>query len=357
MKNPNSYGTIVKLPGKRRKPFAVRITTGWHQEYDDDGIPVGKPKQLKQYIGYYATRKEAISALSVHNTTRDGEVATPATDRAVRAQNEPVRPTFGEIWNEIRKMKKVQWSISTLRNYDSCFTRCKSIENRRIDLITYPELQRLMNSCMKEGKTAGSLKLFKVFMTLVFGEAVKMQYIVSSPVQYVTYKATAEKRVKKALPDSVLQTIAKSDCRTRDLCLILAYTGMRIGELLDLREENIHLEDHYMVAGSKTKAGTGRTIPIHPVVAEILPRWMEAPKVGYTRLTGLLREDCTEYGMSFSFHELRHTFITNANRYDMDLYCLKEIVGHSRGDVTEDVYTHIPPEKLYAQICLIPSVV
>ena len=29
MRNPNGYGSVVKLSGKRRKPFAVRITIGW----------------------------------------------------------------------------------------------------------------------------------------------------------------------------------------------------------------------------------------------------------------------------------------------------------------------------------------
>lgn len=357
MKNPNSYGTIVKLPGKRRKPFAVRITTGWHQDYDDDGIPVGKPKQLKQYIGYYASRKEAISALSVYNTTKGGEAATPAVNHAVSSQNGPVCPTFADVWAEIRKMKRVQWSNTTLANYDSSFNRCKPIHQRRMDLITYPDLQKLMNNYMKEGRTAGVLKLFKVFLTMVFGEAIKMKYISVSPVQYVTYKGTARKKVKKALPDSILKTIATSNCRTRDLCLILAYTGLRIGELLDLQEEDIHYDEHYMIGGKKTEAGTGRTIPIHPFIEDILPRWMAAPRPGYTRLTELLKADCEVYGMQFTFHELRHTFVTNGNRYDMDLYCLKEIVGHSRGDVTEDIYTHIPVQKLYDQICKIPAIV
>ena len=26
MRNPNGYGSVIKLKGKRRKPFAVRVT-------------------------------------------------------------------------------------------------------------------------------------------------------------------------------------------------------------------------------------------------------------------------------------------------------------------------------------------
>ena len=32
MKLPNGYGSVVKLSGKRRKPYQVRKTAGWHYD-------------------------------------------------------------------------------------------------------------------------------------------------------------------------------------------------------------------------------------------------------------------------------------------------------------------------------------
>ena len=29
MRNPNGYGCVYKLSGKRRKPFAARVTIDW----------------------------------------------------------------------------------------------------------------------------------------------------------------------------------------------------------------------------------------------------------------------------------------------------------------------------------------
>lgn len=57
MRLPSGYGSIIKKGGKRRRPFAVRITVGW----TDEG------KQLYKYLGYFATRKEAISCLDNYN--------------------------------------------------------------------------------------------------------------------------------------------------------------------------------------------------------------------------------------------------------------------------------------------------
>lgn len=30
MRLPNGYGGVVKLSGKRRKPYAARVRAGWH---------------------------------------------------------------------------------------------------------------------------------------------------------------------------------------------------------------------------------------------------------------------------------------------------------------------------------------
>ena len=57
MKNPNGYGSVIKLSSKRRRPFAARITTG----YDDSG------KQIYKYLGYCVTRKEVMQELSMYS--------------------------------------------------------------------------------------------------------------------------------------------------------------------------------------------------------------------------------------------------------------------------------------------------
>ena len=46
MKNPNGYGSVVKLSGNRRKPYCARKTSGWN----DKGYPI------YSVIGYYANR-------------------------------------------------------------------------------------------------------------------------------------------------------------------------------------------------------------------------------------------------------------------------------------------------------------
>lgn len=66
----------------------------------------------------------------------------------------------------------------------------------------------------------------------------------------------------------------------------------------------------------------------------------------YTRF----KEIMARLKMKHTPHEARHTFITLAKEAEMNEYCLKLIVGHEIGDVTERVYTHRTIENLRTEI-------
>ena len=63
MKLPNSYGSISKLSGKRRKPYLVRVTKGW--EYDEAN---DKFRQIRLTLGTFAKREEALHALDEYRS-------------------------------------------------------------------------------------------------------------------------------------------------------------------------------------------------------------------------------------------------------------------------------------------------
>lgn len=61
IKLPNKYGSVYKLPGNRRKPWAVRKTKSWFIDEND------KLKRTYEYIRYYESRQEALQALAEYN--------------------------------------------------------------------------------------------------------------------------------------------------------------------------------------------------------------------------------------------------------------------------------------------------
>jgi hypothetical protein len=60
MRRPNKSGSVIKLSGKRRRPYAVRIYVGM-EEVD------GKAKLKYKYIDYFEKRKEALAFLEKYN--------------------------------------------------------------------------------------------------------------------------------------------------------------------------------------------------------------------------------------------------------------------------------------------------
>ena len=47
-KNPNGFGSVVKLSGNRRRPYDVQVTTGWKLVMGKDGKP--RKRQIYDHI-------------------------------------------------------------------------------------------------------------------------------------------------------------------------------------------------------------------------------------------------------------------------------------------------------------------
>ena len=78
MKLPNSYGSVIKLGGKRRKPYAVRIS----KLVEDD---TGKVKRKYTYLAYFAKPEMAYTYLAEYNS---GAVGLAYFRRDVREMEE-----------------------------------------------------------------------------------------------------------------------------------------------------------------------------------------------------------------------------------------------------------------------------
>lgn len=129
MKLPNAYGSVYKLSGKRRKPWAVRKTVGWKQ------IPEKKTAYpIYQFLGYYASRTEALQALAAYNADpHDLKLDTI---------------TFAEVYK--RWSAEYFETIKNPANHKTAYNICKPIYTMRMAEIKLDHLQKLMDD---SGKT------------------------------------------------------------------------------------------------------------------------------------------------------------------------------------------------------------
>jgi integrase len=150
-----------------------------------------------------------------------------------------------------------------------------------------------------------------------------------------------------------------------DTVLIMIYTGLRIGELLLIKNSDIHLEERYMRGGIKTAAGRNRVIPINK---KILPLIKARYEQDHKYLVVNFKNEIMKYGnyyrekwpiimeqlqLDHGIHDCRHTCATLLDNAGANKLSIKRILGHASQDITDKVYTHKDIEELLKAIDLI----
>ena len=389
---PNGYGGVTKLSGNRSKPYmawiphkriiAGRILNSYYEDvkeleeyvngkefkntefekdvrnlinkYSADSLEV---KRKKIPIGYYETREEALLSLAEYNKTPiDGELKNL---------------TFAQIWMIVRSelSKKVQ--ASTLAHYDGSFKHCANIHNKKITAIKTVDMQRCIDY-VAETYPAVQGKVIMI-CNYVFKYAMEQDIVQKNYAEFLKTKSYdadegvpfAKEEIQKILDnrDWRYKTKNKSITTGFDMpraVIILLYTGMRIGELLNVKMEHIHLDERYIeVQGTKTENAV-RITPIHEDIVDLLYSDGEhlicdnknAPVKYATFEKSIWKKYCADLGFDHKVHDTRHTFITLAQECGISPVMLRKMVGHStkKFDITDNVYTHPYIESLVKEI-------
>lgn len=148
------------------------------------------------------------------------------------------------------------------------------------------------------------------------------------------------------------------------LVLLALNTGLRRGELLQLRWRDVRLEQRLLtVRGEGAKTGQTRHVPLNTEAVTVLTNWKPASPApdGFvfpgsdatTPLTeargaweGILKKAAI---VSFRFHDTRHTFASKLVMAGVDLNTVRELLGHRKIAMTLR-YAHLAPEHKAAAV-------
>ena len=322
MKNPNSYGSVAKLPGNRRKPWAVRITTGFTVDPD-----LGHAKQMRSYLGYYATRREAMQALAEYNQ-----------DPYNLDYN---RITFRECYEEASK----NFSPGRAHNYRSGARYLEPIMDLPIRSIRAAQMQACVDSC-----TTTQQREIRTVCKKIFEYALAHEYVDKNPAEHVHANSVPATIARDIFaPEHIADLFSHQHTWWARMALILLYTGMRTKELLDLDPDEIDLEGAMIYIGKAKNQSSIRKIPIHPDILDLCRGYKEDPdRRTYAALNYRLKKHYNRLP-----HDCRHTFTTRMRKQGCDLLVLQILLGHTPQTITERVYTHISDEELREAILLL----
>lgn len=319
MRRGNGEGSIFKLSGKRRKPYAVRITVG----YTDEG------KQQYKYLGYYAKITDAKTALR--------EYLTDPYDLSMKDI------TLMDIFEKWRKQNDL--AETTVQSYVSAMNQAKRLHKVNIRDIKAIHIESVMEDMKPHMKS-----VFKNAMSHVYKYGMKHEMVDKNIMDLISVRTNVEAKEKTPFTLEEIERLRSYKHHLNDTFFILLYTGMRISELLDIETKNVHLEERYMIGGKKTTAGQNRIIPIHDEIFDLIKTRYDnggkylimknGRKVQYATYRNTYWNIMNEqFGFEHTPHDTRHTFTSFADKCEVNRVALKRILGHALSDIT-DHYTH-----------------
>lgn len=341
MRLPNGYGSVYKLSGNRRRPWCVRKTTGWK----DNGQPI------YAFVGYYTSRAEALTALAEYNKDPyDLQLSTI---------------TFDQLFDRWSADHYQKISRSGVISYNAAYRACDKIGRMRMVDIKLDHLQQTLDG---SGKNTPMLKTMKNLFGLMYDYAVIHEILTPDKREMIRYLDVSKPGNPNALDrkpfthDEIGKLWAARDANIYiGVILIMIYSGVRIGELLDLKKEDVHLDDRWFyVRQAKTAAGI-REVPIAEKIVPFMSYWIDrpcdhlicsqadAPLSYYTFRDNYWNAVMDIVSMDHRPHDTRHTCISFLAEAGVDQRIIRKIVGHKGQGVTEAVYTHLElPAKLEA---------
>lgn len=351
MKRPNGSGTVVRLSGNRRRPFAVRVSAR-----DQRG------RVFQRTLSYHASSQEAYAALDAYNLARSAGQA-PAPDQ--------LSITLQEVFNgwsakAYRKLKQ-----PSIASHNAAWNkRISRFANRPMRSISLDEWQSILDEDEDEGRSQSLINNDVILIKALNQYAMERDIIVKDYSRFLDIPTVGIKVAKGTLSDLQLvklEQMAAAGEPWADTVLMLCYTGFRISEFLALTPFSYHAEDGgYLQGGGKTEAGKNRIVPVHPKIRGYLSNWLS--KSGDTII-------CDNSGRAIAadkyremyFHPLmeqlgipeatphwcRHTFATRLHTAGADALTIKWLMGHStESDITAH-YTHKNISVLQAAVRLL----
>lgn len=315
MRAPNGYGTVYKLSGKRRRPWVVRVTVGYKPN-DNGGL-----SPIVHYIGYYATQKEAYQARDEYNKRKDPGYI----------------PTFIELADLFEEEHFPTIKEQTQRSYRAARGKCSTIAFKAVSDITYTDLQEVVNAAK-----ASTQAILRVYLNLVFKEALRREYIDRNPAELLKVAKTEKSTIHyRFTSDEIRKLWTVADTPAGAFVLLMIYSGMMPEELRNVTKTMIDLKAQTITgAGAKTekRKDTPIVFPefICPVIESLVTEDDRLFPYGKEQMYRLYRNCLERIGIDYKPpYSCRHTTATALVEAEASPELIKEVMRHAKLETTQ----------------------
>jgi integrase len=247
---------------------------------------------------------------------------------------------------------------------------------QKLSDITRFDVQRLVSLKQRQGYAPKTLAHLRSLLSKVFSVAIKWNWLNANPATGIELPPMQKRRETRLLNPVEITTLSQNlTDPARTIFVLAVLAGLRIGEILALRPEDIDLARGFVsvrrnvyrghVQDSPKTQTSERRVPLAAFALASLQQWLSvrpptsewlfpsaAARPFYDR--NLLRREvwpvCERHHIpKFGWHALRHTFSTYNGNSGVPMPVLQSLLGHASPETTM-IYTH-PLEE--AQRCAV----
>jgi len=367
-KNANGEGTIYQIKsGKRKGQWIGQVTVGTNPE-------TGKPKRKSLYG---KTRGEVKEKMREVLDDLDRGVNLQAQDK-----------TFGEwLLTWMDEYKRIELRLSTWENYyRSIRTHIyPALGHIALNDIRTDDIQGLYTQMVKDKFAPATVRRNHQIIHSCLKQAVENRIILWNPADAAKLPRLEDTKVRSMTLEEMgkfLNVLGADRWGTAFLCLL--GTGLRLGELLGLRWQDVDLDEGIIrieqsLVRTKEKGlyfdepkteKSKRIVPLPgEVIAAIKRHRVEQLELrlvvganyqnndlvfctstgtpiyprNFTRKFYELRDKAGVPG-DINLHALRHTYATRLLEEGENLKTVQELLGHADISTTANTYSHVSPE-------------
>jgi integrase len=249
--------------------------------------------------------------------------------------------------------------------------------------ITREDVTTLVYKLLGDGKARGTVKLIVAPLRGMFNAVLALSHVATNPAQRLfrrTRKDQAEQQdkitfLRRDEVDLLLTTCQSHYAAYYPLILTLARTGLRIGECLAVRWEDVDFAGQFIEVRhtlfrnrlSSPKSGKSRRVDMSRQLTDtlkalLLERKKETLRRGWGELPPWVfanshnnpldadffrrvwRKLLAQAGLRYvNVHTLRHTFASLLLQSGAPIVYVKQQLGHASIQMTVDIYGHLEP--------------
>lgn len=272
-----------------------------------------------------------------------------------------------EFINHLKSRSRASATVLAYgKDIEQLITFLKELEKAHVQDVTKEDIEAFMAKLRKEGYTNKSISR-KTNSTKTFFKFLKVQeYVTDDPASLVAHPKVESRapRILTKMEYRALRDATRQDPRTNGIVELLLQTGIRIGELRNLRVEDLKFskgKEKGQIFVRPFENREGRSVPLNTAAETAVklyltlrPKTKEPTlfitKTGRPLLIRNIRSTINRYFKiadveNSTVNDLRHTFVAHHLQKGASLVLVSKVAGHKRLSTTEKYLAFIERPK------------